>query len=134
MADVILENNRRYDLLLAFKDTLNSDNLDKRKDHLESYFERFWKLQDDEFKNWQEGMVGDEVYKEWMLTRWRERDLKPGKDIDTTYYESWQNCKGNTSTPRFSSFMDQVFTDGPEKAMGNCRPRWFRRLGRKLLS
>jgi hypothetical protein len=133
VADVILESHRRYDLLLAFKDQLNCDDANKRDEHLDSYFERFWKLQDDEFDNWQKGLISNEVYKGWMIARWRERNVKPGNG-KTTYYESWDRYRESTTSPGFPEFMDDVLQNGPECAIKKCRPRFLKRLGRRLRS
>jgi hypothetical protein len=67
-ADVLIETHRRYDGLLASKDSLMTGDAEAQQQHLTSFFERFWKLQDDEFYSWREGLIGDKVYRDWIDT------------------------------------------------------------------
>lgn len=132
-ADVIIEDHRRFDQLLALKHELATKSTD---DDVCTYFNRFWNLQSDEYDNWRAGLIGNKKYEEWLGARIAEHKSKEtvGSAKTWTNKRGWEAVKDNYCYDKFNNFMDVVFDLGAKEAMKIFQPSWRVRLSRRLFS
>lgn len=80
------------------------------------YVGRFWSLQFDQYGQWMDGFVSDEVFAYWMACRWQEHKLNE-KFCNKTFIENWEDwsSKAQRANP-FVEYMRNIFaiTDGNE--------------------
>jgi hypothetical protein len=131
-AEFMMACHQRYDLLFDLRQRLL-----KQPNEAETklYFERFWQLQESQFKYWQIRMLDNRLYAEWMHLRRSEHDAN--ETVGTmTYREGWKDVKEHLDRG-FQSFMAHVFSDNEESAMKRCtgiRRRLFADAGSPISS
>src|SRR4051812_1839019 len=74
MADVMMDQHRRYDQLLESRDRmLQSEKADLRL--VKAYLLRYWNLHLDRWIHWRQGLVSSETYELWVAARLRDWDV-----------------------------------------------------------
>ena len=133
-ADVRMENQRRFDQLLVAKDALKSGS-STTAEQVIAYCERFWNLQNDQFRDWRLGLLPLEVFDSWMENRLIDWNLNAVIAAGVTYRKGWEDVKGNFSHTGFADFMEKAVKPnrGLERAIKFHQPNAIRRFFARLL-
>jgi len=150
-ADIMMECHRRFDQLSVLRHELTkrvnkTSDLTKDQeliDDINSWVQRFWSLQVDEYEFWRRGFIDNDFFRYWMISR--HRDFSDAREDEiknparhtfkmlafTQGFRVVVDTWADASHPRsdFKDFMEQVRKNRIDDAMSKYGPWFLRKWG-----